>query len=70
VIGAAFYIWIPELLSGFDRYRSIIYAVLLLVAIMVFPEGLVGVFHQLRRVARFRFRPRDRTAAPSAGTDT
>jgi branched-chain amino acid transport system permease protein len=45
--GAAFYVAVPELLSGLAQYMSIIYGALLLIVIMLFPEGLVGVWRQL-----------------------
>lgn len=64
VIGAAFYIWMPELLSGFQQYRAFIYAVVLLVVIMAFPDGLVGVTHRL--VAGVRRLRRARSAAGPA----
>jgi branched-chain amino acid transport system permease protein len=52
--GAAFYVAVPELLSGLQQYMSIIYGALLLVVIMVFPSGLVGVWRQLVRVVSRR----------------
>lgn len=49
VLGAAFYVALPEILSGFERYQTIIYGGVLLVAIVAVPEGLIGLGGQLRR---------------------
>jgi branched-chain amino acid transport system permease protein len=43
LVGAAFYVAVPELLSGLQQYMSILYGVLLLVIILVFPTGLIGL---------------------------
>ena len=52
IIGAAFYVfvphWLTEWLSGFDEYQQIFYGAVLLLVMIVFPEGLVGLFQRLR----------------------
>jgi branched-chain amino acid transport system permease protein len=42
IVGAAFYVAIPQVLSGLAQYENIAYGALLLVVIIAFPEGLVG----------------------------
>jgi branched-chain amino acid transport system permease protein len=42
VVGAAFYVAIPQWLSGLAQYQSVIYGGLLLLVIIVFPQGIVG----------------------------
>lgn len=61
LIGAAFYVAVPELLSGLQQYMSILYGVLLLVIILIFPSGLIGMFDTLAR----RRRVNDPGTAPS-----
>lgn len=48
LIGAGFYVAVPELLSGLQQYMSILYGAILLVVILVFPGGLMGVFDSIR----------------------
>ncbi|MDF3313148.1 branched-chain amino acid ABC transporter permease [Rhodococcus sp. T2V] len=43
LVGAAFYVAVPELLSGLQQYMSILYGALLLVIILIFPSGLIGL---------------------------
>jgi branched-chain amino acid transport system permease protein len=52
IVGAAFYVAIPQMLSSLAKYENIVYGALLLVVIVVFPEGLVGALRTL--VARIR----------------
>jgi branched-chain amino acid transport system permease protein len=49
VIGAGFYVVVPDVLSKVQRYQSIVYGLLLLAIIIAFPQGLVGLGGQLRR---------------------
>jgi branched-chain amino acid transport system permease protein len=46
VLGAAFYVYIPEWLHRFSEYKDVIYGGLLVVAVMAVPEGLVGILHR------------------------
>jgi len=48
LIGAAFYVAVPELLAGLQQYMSILYGALLLVVILVFPSGLIGIVDSLK----------------------
>ena len=57
VLGAAFYVWVPHGLQSLHlevfghqirEYKQIIYGVVLLVVMIFFPEGLIGIFHRLR----------------------
>jgi branched-chain amino acid transport system permease protein len=43
VLGAAFYVLVPHVLQRFDTYETIIYGVLLLVIVIILPEGLIGL---------------------------
>lgn len=42
IVGAAFYVAMPQVLAGLAQYENIVYGALLLVVIIAFPEGLVG----------------------------
>lgn len=42
VLGAAFYVAVPDLLSDIERYSSVVYGGVLLVVVIAVPEGLVG----------------------------
>lgn len=70
VLGAAFVVWAPEQLRFVGEYRGLIYGALLLVVIVGFPDGLVGLGRALSdRVRRFRERAavggRDAASEPS-----
>lgn len=52
VLGAAFYVYIPEWLHRFSEYKDVIYGGLLVVAVLVVPEGFVGIVRRLG--SRFR----------------
>lgn len=52
LIGAGFYVAVPELLSGIHQYMPIVYGVLLLVVIMAFPGGLAGMGQWLIALGR------------------
>lgn len=52
VLGAGFYVWAPRLLSDFQEYQGVVYGALLLVMIMVAPEGLIGLAGRARALVR------------------
>jgi branched-chain amino acid transport system permease protein len=54
VLGAGFYVWAPKLLSGFREYQGVVYGALLLLMIMVCPEGLIGLAGRVRAARRQR----------------
>lgn len=57
VIGAAFYVAIPEILSGFEKYSTVIYGVILTLTIIFMPEGIIGAIQKLRfRISQSRQR--------------
>ena len=64
VLGAAFYVEIPNLLSSIQRYNTIVYGGLLLLVVLALPQGLVGLAQQLLRLAKSQFH-RSRTPAVS-----
>jgi branched-chain amino acid transport system permease protein len=43
VLGAAFYILVPHLLQAFSTYETIVYGSLLLIIVIILPEGLIGL---------------------------
>ena len=65
VLGAAFYVYIPQWLHRFSEYKDVIYGGLLVVAVLVVPEGLVGIG---RRLYRLRGGPGPPGLAPSLQT--
>ncbi|HEY8547413.1 MAG TPA: branched-chain amino acid ABC transporter permease [Acidimicrobiales bacterium] len=69
VLGAAFYVAVPDLLSGIERYSAMVYGLVLLVVVIAMPEGLVGAVRKgsgvvLRLVDQARGRP-GTTAVPA-----
>lgn len=67
LVGAWFYVFVPDKLQQLDveifgkavgDYREILYGVLLIVVMIVFPEGLVGLFQRTARLAARRARGR------------
>lgn len=52
VIGAAFYVFIPQQLQALSEYQNIIYGGLLVVIIIVLPDGIIGIFARLRALRR------------------
>jgi ABC-type branched-subunit amino acid transport system ATPase component/ABC-type branched-subunit amino acid transport system permease subunit len=59
VLGAAFYVYLPRWLQSFDvelfgrdlrSYREVFFGVLLVVTMVAFPEGLVGLGRRARRL--------------------
>jgi branched-chain amino acid transport system permease protein len=55
IVGAAFYVAIPQILSSASKYQSVVYGALLLVVIIAFPAGLVGGVRSVS--ARVRQKP-------------
>lgn len=52
VLGATVYVWLPEALSGLEEYRAAAYGVLLLVTVLVLPDGLTGLPATIRQRLR------------------
>jgi branched-chain amino acid transport system permease protein len=66
VIGAAFYVGLPELLSGISRYQPIIYGGVLLLTIVLVPDGITGALQRLSAKLRGQTVGADRPAPYSA----
>lgn len=66
VLGAAFVVWAPEQLRFVGEYRGLIYGALLVVVIVAFPKGLVGLVEVVWRRARSLGPSARREAAPPA----
>jgi branched-chain amino acid transport system permease protein len=58
VIGGAFYVAVPEVLSSFERYEGIIYGAVLLLVIIVLPDGIIGLKSKIVGIARGAWRRR------------
>jgi branched-chain amino acid transport system permease protein len=60
-LGAAFVVWAPEQLRFVGEYRALIYGALLVVVIVLFPKGLVGLvelaWERMRGLRRARTKP-------------
>jgi len=63
VLGAAFYVYLPYLLGQthvdlfgkkVSQYQQIVYGAILLLVMVFFPEGLIGLFHRIRDRLRHR----------------
>ena len=59
VLGAAFYVLVPDLLSDIERYSAMVYGLVLLAVVIAMPDGLVGTIRKgteavLRLVDQFR----------------
>jgi ABC-type branched-subunit amino acid transport system permease subunit/ABC-type lipopolysaccharide export system ATPase subunit len=68
VIGAALYVYFPELLGHFHRYEQLVYGAALMVAIVVMPGGVMGIAARVRARYRGRFPgAADRRAASEQG---
>lgn len=61
VLGAAFYVALPQWLSGIERYNTIVYGLLLLVVVIAVPDGLVGACKQAAAFLQRRLRGIRRT---------
>lgn len=64
IVGAAFYVGIPQVLNGLDKYEQIVYGGLLLLVIILVPQGLVDA---AGRGARAGWRATRRRSQPSPG---
>jgi branched-chain amino acid transport system permease protein len=62
-LGAAFYVYLPYLLGQthldlfgkkVSQYQQIVYGLILLLVMVFFPEGLIGLFHKVRDRLRHR----------------
>lgn len=51
VVGALFFVWVPEWLRPVQQYETVIYSFLLLATIIVVPEGIIGTLGKLTRKA-------------------
>ena len=67
VLGGAFYVAIPQILSGIQKYDTIVYGGLLLVVVFALPDGLVGVAQKLAGMVRRRMRRRPVEETAHAG---
>ena len=71
ILGAAFYLWLPHFLQRLHielfgheirEYNQIIYGAVLLLVMIFFPEGLIGIFHRIKDAIRHsRYRGDNRT---------
>ncbi len=52
LIGAWFYTYIPQYLTGLQQWTQVIWGAVLVLVMIVLPEGLVGVFRWLRHRIR------------------
>jgi branched-chain amino acid transport system permease protein len=62
LIGAAFYVYAPDQLQSISKYETIVYGCLLVLVIVVFPDGVVGAYRQI--LAKVRPRGRDTEPEP------
>ena len=69
MLGAAFYVAVPELLSGVQQYMTIIYGALLLLIVLLFPEGLIGIWHRLSAARARSSSPGGEQMSAASGTD-
>ncbi len=68
VVGAGFYVAIPELLSGLSKYSTVVYGLILVVTIIAMPDGIVGGFQKVRfKVGQARRRVGTRRTSHAAG---
>jgi branched-chain amino acid transport system permease protein len=58
VLGGAFYVAIPQLLSSIQRYNTIVYGGLLLVVVFALPDGIVGLGQRLVGLGRTQLQRR------------
>lgn len=52
VIGAFILTWLPEVLRGFADHAALIYALLLVVVLLLVPNGITGVVERVSKVVR------------------
>jgi branched-chain amino acid transport system permease protein len=62
VLGALFYVEVPQVLKSTTKYQAVIYGAVLLVVIVVLPKGIAGIAES----ARDRWRP---DGSRSGGSD-
>lgn len=67
VLGGAVYVILPERLRFLNEYREVLYGALLLIVMISFPQGLLGLVDQARASVRRR---RDDAAPIAPTTDT
>ncbi|HEY4278687.1 MAG TPA: branched-chain amino acid ABC transporter ATP-binding protein/permease [Conexibacter sp.] len=48
VVGAAFVVFLPEVLTGLEQYQTIIYGAILLGGVVFLPRGIAGIGNDLR----------------------
>jgi branched-chain amino acid transport system permease protein len=75
VLGAAFYVAVPDLLSDIERYSAMVYGLVLLVVVIAVPEGLVGAVRRsgralAGRLGRLRGGPQPAGATAGGGGST
>jgi branched-chain amino acid transport system permease protein len=70
LLGAAFVVWAPEQLRAVGQNQGLVYGVLLVVVVLVLPDGLVGIFDKVRRriSGMRRGSPGGPTATPARAT--
>lgn len=56
VVGAFFVTWLPELLRPVKEYETVVFSMLLLVTIILLPEGVVGTLSKFGRAVGRRVR--------------
>jgi len=69
LLGAAFVVWAPEQLRAVGQNQGLVYGVLLVVVVLLLPEGLVGIFDKVRRRVS-GMRARGRGGPPGMTGDT
>lgn len=60
VLGAGFYVVLPEVLVQFTQFQSVVYGALLVLILIVFPRGFLGLLTTLSARARQRIAGRRR----------
>jgi branched-chain amino acid transport system permease protein len=66
LLGAAFVVWAPEQLRFVGEYRGLVYGLLLILVIVAFPKGLVGLVELAWSLRRGRW-PRGWRRLPVEG---
>ena len=56
VIGSTVLTFLPEMLHGFDMYRLIVYGIIIIVVLYIFPKGVWGEVEELIQKRRERIR--------------
>ena len=55
LIGAVVIVLLPNVLSGIQQYATLLYAALILIVVVLIPEGLFGLFGRVATLLRRRF---------------